>query len=140
MSQAEFRDAICSNPRGSVATAYRTWVQQVFMPLSEKAARLVVERADLLESSSIEPLLLQLVAHVSALKVLVRRWEQGDIDDQASPIAYPDDVRKWAEAGASTRAACSRAGQCAHACRMLPGKPVHLRQPYRVSSHTVPAR
>ena len=37
------------------------------------AARLVVERADLLEGSSIEPLLLQLVAHVSAYKAPRRR-------------------------------------------------------------------
>ena len=105
MRQSEFREIVCSDPRGPVAAAYRTWVREVFMPLSEKAARLVVDRADLLESSCIEPLLLQLVAHVSALKVLVRRWEQGEIEDQSSPIAYPDDVQKWAEAGASALAA-----------------------------------
>lgn len=49
------------------------------MPLSEKAAAIVMERADLLEGERIDPLLLQLVAHVSAYKVIMRRWREGDL-------------------------------------------------------------
>ena len=47
------------------------------MPLSEKASNLIIEHADLLEGEGIEPLLLQLVAHVSAYKVILKRWEDG---------------------------------------------------------------
>ena len=63
---AEFRAAVRADPSGPEAVAYRAWVKGVLLPLSAKAADIVVERADLLEGTSIEPLLLQLVAHVSA--------------------------------------------------------------------------
>ena len=62
-----------ADPDGSAAHAYRTWVRVVLMPLSETAARTAMERADLLEGSGISPLLLQLVAHVSAYKVISPR-------------------------------------------------------------------
>jgi hypothetical protein len=65
-SPAAFRAAIRSNPDGEAAAAYRMWVKTVLMPLSVKAADIIIARADLLEGTSIEPLLLQLVAHVSA--------------------------------------------------------------------------
>lgn len=114
LTPAELREAIRSDPSGPIASCYRTWVRQVLLPLSERASRLVVERADLLEGSSIEPLLLRLVAHVSALKVLVYRWDSleqmqhgwdGSLLDsherelQSSQIAYPDSLRAWVEAG-----------------------------------------
>jgi len=60
------------------------------------AARLIVERADLLEGSSIEPLLLQLVAHVSAYKVILRQWREGSKRER-SAIAYPDAVHAWVQ-------------------------------------------
>ena len=104
MTPAELRDALCTNPSGPAARCYRTWVKQVLLPLSERASKLVVERADLLEGSSIEQLLLQLVAHTSALKVLVHRWEQAGSEHehgelQTSPIAYPDQLQRWVEEG-----------------------------------------
>ena len=49
MTPAELRDALCTNPSGPAARCYRTWVKQVLLPLSERASKLVVERADLLE-------------------------------------------------------------------------------------------
>ena len=97
---SEFRKAAAADPTGPIAQSYRTWVREVLLPLSARAADLVVERADLLEGSNIEPLLLQLVAHVNALKVLVRRWEQGDGSlQQGSGIPYPDNLREFAEKG-----------------------------------------
>lgn len=63
---AAFRTAVRSNPNSEEAVAYRMWVKNVLMPLSVKAADIIIARADLLEGTSIEPLLLQLVAHVSA--------------------------------------------------------------------------
>ena len=64
------------------------------MPLSEKAAAIVMERADLLEGESIEPLLLQLVAHVSAYKVIMRRWHEGALHEH-STIQYPEELYEW---------------------------------------------
>ena len=71
------------------------------MPLSEKAADLIIQHVDLLEGEGIEQQLLQvgqqpprhygaaddlarpphsqLVAHVSAYKVILKRWEDGHL-------------------------------------------------------------
>lgn len=50
-------------------------MKTVLQPLNEKASKIVTEHADLLEGSSVEPLLLQLVAHVSAYRVILERQE-----------------------------------------------------------------
>mmetsp|Transcript_26668 Transcript_26668/g.58056 ORF Transcript_26668/g.58056 Transcript_26668/m.58056 type:complete len:194 (-) Transcript_26668:437-1018(-) len=86
-----FEKSIKSNPHCSEACAYRSWVREVFMPLNLQAAKIIMTRADLLESSTIEPLLQQLVAHVSALKVIIKQWDDGDLA-ATSVIPYPDDL------------------------------------------------
>lgn len=53
------------------------------------------QHADLLESSHMPALLLQLVAHVSANRVVLSRWSQGE-SAAASAIAYPDSLHRWA--------------------------------------------
>lgn len=52
----------------------RQWMKEVLQPLNEKAADIIVRHADLLQSAQMEPLLLQLVAHVSAYRVILKRW------------------------------------------------------------------
>jgi hypothetical protein len=47
---------------------------EVLQPLNERVAEIVTKNADLLEAASMEPLLLQLVAHVSAYRVIIKRW------------------------------------------------------------------
>ena len=46
---------------------------EVLQPLNERVAETVVKNADLLESHAMEPLLLQLIAHVSAYRVIIKR-------------------------------------------------------------------
>jgi len=48
-------------------------MMSVFQPLNERAAEIVTKNADLLEGAAMEPLLLQLVAHVSAYRVILKR-------------------------------------------------------------------
>ncbi len=48
-------------------------MKAVLQPLNEKAKDIIVKHADLLQSSQMEPLLLQLVAHVSAYQVILQR-------------------------------------------------------------------
>ena len=55
------------------ASVRRRWMAEVFQPLNERAADIVTKNADLLEGPSMEPLLLQLVAHVSAYRVILKR-------------------------------------------------------------------
>lgn len=50
---------------------------EVLQPLNEKAADIITEHIDLLESSRIEPQLLQLVAHVCSVRVILERCAGG---------------------------------------------------------------
>ena len=95
-TETQFRAAVIREPNGKAAVAYRQWVREALMPLSEKASELIIEHADLLEGEGIEPLLLQLVAHVSACKVIIKRWEEGHLQEH-SVIGYPDDVHTWVQ-------------------------------------------
>lgn len=71
----------------------------MFQPLNEKAAAVVTQRIDLLESGGgcVEPCLLQLVAHVSAYRVLLERWRLGDVS-ATSAISYPDTLLGYVQA------------------------------------------
>mgnify|MGYP001253747610 CR=1 FL=1 len=94
LSAAEFRAAVRRRPSGPEATAYRAWVRAVLMPLSVKAANLVIERADLLEGDDIDPILLQLVAHVSAYRVILEQWDKGEVAEH-SAISFPEKIHQW---------------------------------------------
>ena len=50
----------------------RARLQIVFVPLNEAAQALATRHADLLDTARMPPALLQLVAHASAVKVLIR--------------------------------------------------------------------
>ena len=63
----------------------------------KKKKKKLKQHADLLESSHMPALLLQLVAHVSANRVVLSRWAQGE-SGAASAIAYPDALPEWASA------------------------------------------
>ena len=84
-------------PEGREGHVYRTWMRDVLQPLNERAAAIVVDHADLLEEAAMPPALLQLVAHVSANRVVLARWAAGDLAEQ-SAITYPDTLHGWVEA------------------------------------------
>lgn len=71
---AGFQRAILSDPEGKEGQVYRRWMFEVLQPLNEKASNIVVRHIDLLDSAKAEPLLLQLVAHVAAYKVILSRF------------------------------------------------------------------
>ena len=70
---AGFQRAVLTDPEGKEGQVYRTWMLEVLQPLNEKASNIVVEHIDLLDSPRVEPLLLQLVSHVAAYKVILSR-------------------------------------------------------------------
>lgn len=88
--------AIQSNPEGPEACAYRLWMTEVLQPLNEKAAAIVTNRIDLLESSRMEQHLLRLVAHVYAYRVVIERWKEGDYR-QYSVLKYPDQLADYVQ-------------------------------------------
>lgn len=64
-------------------------MKDVMQPLNERAADIIVDHVNLLESAEIDPRLLQLVAHVSAYKVIISRWDRGAVGEW-SAISYPN--------------------------------------------------
>ncbi|GMH39054.1 hypothetical protein BSKO_06952 [Bryopsis sp. KO-2023] len=91
-----FQKAVAEDPHGKEGQVYRQWMLEVLQPLNERAANIIFEHIDLLDSSRIEPLLLQLVAHVAAYKVILSRWKDGDISSEVSVISYPDRLVDYA--------------------------------------------
>ncbi len=68
-----FQAAAAEDPYGPEASAYRMWMVEVLQPLNEKAACIVRDHIDLLEGREIVKELLQLVAHVSAQRVVLQK-------------------------------------------------------------------
>jgi hypothetical protein len=66
-------------------------MKHVLQPLNEQAADVIVRRIDLLESDAISEYLLKFVAHVAANRVVLQKWEDGELQAH-SAIPYPDDV------------------------------------------------
>jgi len=95
-SVKSFISAAQNTPESQEGQTYRHWMKSVLQPLNEKAAKIVTEHADLLEGSSVEPLLLQLVAHVSAYRVILERWDAGELHEW-SAISYPDKLLGYIE-------------------------------------------
>ncbi|GFR51542.1 hypothetical protein Agub_g13960 [Astrephomene gubernaculifera] len=93
-TKAAFRAAVKANPEGKEARAYRTWMAEVLQPLNERAAQVVTEHIDLLDSPGLEPLLLQLVAATSAYRVTLQSWKNGDFGAH-SVIKYPDTIADY---------------------------------------------
>ncbi|KAK9824987.1 hypothetical protein WJX81_003806 [Elliptochloris bilobata] len=91
-----FVRAAHEDPEGPQGQTYRQWMRDVLQPLNEKAAEIVVKHADMLQSNRMEPLLLQLVAHVSAYRVILARWAEGEVNEW-SAISYPDALHAYAE-------------------------------------------
>jgi len=87
---AGFQRAILSDPQGKEGQVYRRWMFEVLQPLNEKASNIVVKHIDLLDTPKVEPLLLQLVAHVAAYKVILSRWKEGDVSTEVVVLSYPD--------------------------------------------------
>lgn len=71
-------------------------MRSVLQPLNEKAADTIVNHLNLLDSATLNPLLLQLVAHVTANRVILKLWDEGSID-QWSAVSYPDKLPEYIE-------------------------------------------
>lgn len=69
--------------------AWRTWMAAVFMPLNRRMRDVVVERADLLEESSIPACLLDLCAHVAAYEAVLAQWDEGNYSENTADINFP---------------------------------------------------
>ncbi|WIA09377.1 hypothetical protein OEZ85_008783 [Tetradesmus obliquus] len=91
-----FQELCMAEPSGPQAAAYKIWMEKVLQPLNEKAASIIAEHIDLLDAQHVVPELLQLVAHVSAMRVILARWQDGEPGPfYGSMISYPDKLREF---------------------------------------------
>mmetsp|Transcript_2545 Transcript_2545/g.7227 ORF Transcript_2545/g.7227 Transcript_2545/m.7227 type:complete len:193 (+) Transcript_2545:180-758(+) len=86
-----------SQPGSKEAQAYRLWMTEVLQPLNEKAAKVLSENTDLLETDDVEPLLLHLISHVASNRVILKGWQAGDMDTRKLPITYPDGLLAYVQ-------------------------------------------
>ena len=77
---------------------WRLWMREVFMPLNLRLEKTIVENADLLIEKKMPESLLLLLAHVSAYKAVLKRWENQDYTEHISLVNFPrQEVRTYAE-------------------------------------------
>ncbi len=74
---------------GDEATTWRVWMKEVFMPLNIQMVDAAVQKADLLEESTMPECLLELCAHVAAYRSVLARWEQRDYSEHTSLMNFP---------------------------------------------------
>lgn len=88
-------DAIKSD---EIRTAVMLWMSEVFMPFNMTMEKVVVEHADLLIGSEMPQCLLDLCAHVASHRVIIKRWESGDLSEYTALVPFPrEDLLKYAE-------------------------------------------
>jgi hypothetical protein len=87
------------SPTQEEAEAWRLWMTEVFVPLNERVAELVVTKADLLVSHDMPPCLLDLVAHVESYRAVLASWGKGNFRENTAPFNYPQPaLQRYAEA------------------------------------------
>lgn len=62
-------------------------MEKVLQPLNEKAATIIAEHIDLLDAQHVVPELLQLVAHVSAMRVIIHRCAASILNQTVGIVA-----------------------------------------------------
>ncbi|KAF6258986.1 hypothetical protein COO60DRAFT_1701047 [Scenedesmus sp. NREL 46B-D3] len=102
---ARFQELCMADPGGPQAAAYKAIELWMFTEdvdgegaaaVNEKAASIIAEHIDLLDAQHVVPELLQLVAHVSAMRVILARWQNGEPGAfYGSTISYPDKLREF---------------------------------------------
>jgi hypothetical protein len=94
-------DPFWGNPRHPVSEqeseTWRRWMLTVFAPMNDAMERLVVEKADLLDSPGMPEVLLDLVAHVASYRAVFAAWENGDYEVNTAPLNFPRQVEDYAE-------------------------------------------
>ncbi len=74
-------------------------MKEVLQPLNDKAANAIVDHIDLIEASSVDPLLLKLVAYVKTVRVMMSRCgshtapERLEVSPQESLLLFLQELR-----------------------------------------------
>ena len=96
-------------PTPDEASAWRTWMTEVFMPLNGEMVKVITENAHLLEESNMPQCLLTVCAHAEAYRPVVKQWEAGDFSNHTSGINFPRlELLQFASEGFTARKAEQR--------------------------------
>jgi hypothetical protein len=74
----------------------RLWVKNVLSPLYERCERLLLDNSALMVEREVPEPLLQLIAHVSAYKVVVEKWADDNFSEWDAAVDYPAALREYA--------------------------------------------
>jgi len=78
------------------------WVTEVFQPINEKMASIIVEHADLLIDNKMPECLLNLCAHAAGYGAVIKRWQEGNRTEMFSIVDWPKDLNEYLETSFGT--------------------------------------
>jgi len=76
-------------PTEEEAATWRLWMREVFMPLNRQIASVIHSKADLLDEEEMPQCLLDVCAHVASYEPVLKRWEEGDVEQHTALNAFP---------------------------------------------------
>jgi hypothetical protein len=71
-------------------------VEEVFMPLNDFREEIIIKNAHLIREEIIPNCLLEFVAHVTAYKVVVKKWSNKDYSEGLSVNDFPGELLDYA--------------------------------------------
>jgi len=77
---------------------YQVWAREVLQPLNEQAFRIIVQRSDLLDTTAVPLAFHQFVAHVTAFRTVLARWNAGDFSVTRCVARYPKGLEDYINA------------------------------------------
>jgi len=89
------RDCIVADINCQEAREYRLWMREILMPLNARASELLINNADLFDAPQMPHFFLELVAHVSSFRVLLKKWEMGDYSKNFADVPYPNEIHYY---------------------------------------------
>ncbi|WP_088243556.1 hypothetical protein [Calothrix rhizosoleniae] len=76
---------------------WRLWMENVFMPINIFREELILNHAHLIREEETPVCLLRFVAHVSAYKVVLKKWSEDDYSEHFSVIDFPSEILNYAK-------------------------------------------
>ena len=69
---------------------WRIWSETVFMPINEFREELIYKNAYLIMDEEIPQTFVGFVTHVTAYKVILKKWEMGDFSEHTPALDFPE--------------------------------------------------
>lgn len=84
-------------PNEKLLAEWRTWVQNVFLPLNQLRVDVILNNAHLIRETELPQCLLDFIAHASAYKAMVAKWASGDTAEYMPVLGFPREIAVYAE-------------------------------------------